>query len=422
MDWTPSQSDFNPLTKMHIPRTKDASPFFGNLPAAPARGSLNPKHTAVEKAPAALGIPPGFFGLSKSNQPAQTHAEVAADGDPRSAFAPPKLFIQSQDSDTGLEGIFDKIFSVRDDSAQRQAQSMVQDQPKSGPFQQAVTSAHFDDTVGTTSFERTIDAIRKIASCATIVVLSVLAVNLCATEYFLADETSATSTVLPYLAPVPFLHLVDELVSSPYNTLPRLVPLLTEATALLSTQFFLSKCSPAFVPLWNKLVVGAVCLLLVQETYYFARLQTPTVRKATARPSHPHQRANAYPNMETEMTAQSHPSPTVPSLHQRHHTPTQHQSPWNTLPPSPLKNRDSNESIGTTTSVNTTSTASGWKTPRAENRSFDFGNEPRRSARSTSKEMESRGLTNSFGGLGLGSGTGVAGPRTSNRNSTYGRY
>lgn len=126
MDWTPTQSSFQPNTSARAPRRPQTSapqtgksPFYGRLPPAPisqAHKMRNPPNKL-----AFHGTPPkeqqNFFNsvtgrsstLDSQNNPAKPSSGYTE-------MAPPKFFPKSDSrTDTGLESLFAGVFTLADE-------------------------------------------------------------------------------------------------------------------------------------------------------------------------------------------------------------------------------------------------------------------------------------------------------------------
>jgi len=432
MDWAPTTHQFTPQPRVPTQRLNQPSPFYGNLPAAPARGSLNPNRPPPPPQKQALGVPPGFFGLSKRRE---HHGRKANNQPAQSAFVPARFFAYEREADTGLENIFDRMFSVNDPSDvsnRTPARSRKSQQDIFGR-----TRPLSDGDQGSALNSSTSQPpLRMLISCAIIVALAVVTSSLCSLEVMYGDLAIAPSTILPYTAVVPLAHVIEE-----YIYLGDLSRLRTSTSAIETciaalSYFLLPASGSIWIPLWNKIVIGFVCFLLLQEIYHFCQLQnTPVSQAATAQMIQSMERAEQQPFEEhQDMSATSHPSPQPQQI-----SPTSVYStpqPPNSFQPnhnmsaqvsgrqigatfgdySTVRKRDSDESISSVSSIQTTSTAPGWKTPKNENRTFDWRES--NGDRSTPRRP-STAISRGFGGLSLssdfGTGAGVAGPRTRQR-------
>jgi hypothetical protein len=119
MDWAPSAASFSPvpkrtvLTQSSIP---EPSPFLSNLPAAPR--SINARLRNPNQPPAFVKPSPetqkSFFqrsGLGREESMNSVDRES-------SKMAPQKLFMPSENQETGLESMFTTSFSLKEDPAE----------------------------------------------------------------------------------------------------------------------------------------------------------------------------------------------------------------------------------------------------------------------------------------------------------------
>lgn len=412
MDWTPSTHDFHPQPRIPKPKFEQKSPFYGNLPAAPVRGSLNPKAPPPPPQRKALGLPPGFFGLSKSSrddQQAPVSQTNASD-----AFAPPKFFPDKRESDTGLENIFDKMFSVRD-PLETQVPTH-NPRPASGDVfgqSRATTDqSQFSQSARQEQFLKSNQPpFRMVLSCTIIVTLAVIASSLCSLEFLYGATTSTPSTLLPYTALIPVAHLLEEAFYTSQIEILGLTISAIEIVFAIATYIVIPVSGTNLVPIWNKMVIGVVFFFLLQEIYHFCQLQNTPARQQSTFHTAPvvdntFQQSPPVQQQYIEETAISHPSP---QQQPRHGPPTQiSHSAFSTSDFGTVRKRDSDESISSVSSITTTSTASGWKTPQNTGRTYDWQSSTRQTprARNPSLGLGSLSLGNDFG-----SGTGIAGPR-----------
>lgn len=412
MDWAPSARPFGPRPRIPPPKYDQPSPFHGTLPAAPMRGTLNPNRSTQEPSKKALGLPPGFFGLSKSSRSEQGNGFQQ---DTETIFAPAKFFGHDRQSDTGLEGIFDKMFSVRDtteprETAQQQSQLHATLNSSWGEH------AHQLNNPDTGYGRRTAGppSLRLVVCCSFIVALAVIASSLCSLEMAYGNTTAAPSSILPYTAVVPLLHAVEDYLSDAELPFVSFLVLCIEVVSLSSAHVAIPESGSDYVPVWNKLVIGLVCFLLLQEIYRFCHLQTtPVSDRAIAHMAESMRRAEQeddtlYANgiSGNYVSDTSTTSDRLITAQQQY----SQQSPFAGLNSS-VRRRDSDESISSVSSIQTTSTAPGWKTPKQESRSYDWQNNGSSSRQS---KKQSVGIARGLDGLSLGnqfSGVGVAGPR-----------
>jgi Ima1 N-terminal domain len=108
MEWEPSQN-FQPKPRRpKFNAVPGPSPFHGALPAMPSNRLLHP-HRRSQPAPnESIGLPPGFF--DKRDRLKNNLRDTALP-----PMAQPKFFSQwDREADTGLESIFDSVFSLHD--------------------------------------------------------------------------------------------------------------------------------------------------------------------------------------------------------------------------------------------------------------------------------------------------------------------
>ena len=436
MDWTPTTHQFNPQPRVPKQKFYQPSPFYGALPAAPVRGSLNPKRRDVPQTKQALGVPPGFFGLSKSQDQHQPNQI----GQPsKTAFAQAKFFAHEREADTGLENIFDKMFSVNDplDMSSRSQPVPSLQGPQHDIFGR--TRPNLDQGQGLTAPRpQRQPPLRLFISCTIIVCLGVMASSLCSSEAMYGGVGVAPSNLLTYTAIVPLLHILDDYVHIGQISRLRMSTTAGETFVAVLSYFRIPESGSIWVPMWNKMVIGFICFLLLQEIYHFCQLQsTPVSEAATAQMIQSMDWAEQQPySDEDEVSATSHPSPHVqpPYPHSPYSSPhLQHAAPMQAQRRhfndtfsdfGIVRKRDSNESIGSVSSIQTTSTAPGWKTPKNENRTYDWreANGSRSTPRRPSTNID-RGL----GGLSLSNdfstGANITGPRTrQSQANQFGRH
>jgi Ima1 N-terminal domain len=108
MEWEPSQSFQPNPRRAKIKAVPGPSPFHGVLPAMPTNRLLHPQTQRQTAPKESIGLPPGFF--DKRNQLRSSSQSAALP-----PLAQPRFFSQGdRDADTGLESIFDAVFSLRD--------------------------------------------------------------------------------------------------------------------------------------------------------------------------------------------------------------------------------------------------------------------------------------------------------------------
>lgn len=421
MDWTPSMHDFNPQPRLPKPKFEQETPFYGTLPAAPVRGSLNPKVAPPPTPRKALGLPPGFFGLSKSQTAdRQVVQSQSSAGD---AFAPAKFFPDKRETDTGLENIFDKMFFVRDPSEtsstghkKSSASIDIFSQQRPGLDQRQQLRSSTQDQHG-----RTVQPLFRMGLSVTIMLaLGVIMAILCSLEFLFGAITSSPSTILPYTASIPIVHLLEEMYYTNQIELASLAISMTEISLSAATHVLLPDGGSDLVPVWNKMAIGVICFFMLQEIYHFCQLLSTSASRQLTQVAVPVGDTTSQDTLQQQERRVEEIQLSHPSSQQRpqHAPPTQITgNPFSNKDYSTIRKRDSDESISSVSSVNTTSTASGWKTPQNTSRTFDWqsGSRPTPRHRTSNVSM-------SLGGLSLGndfgSGANIAGPRNRQRQGS----
>ncbi|KAK5100515.1 hypothetical protein LTS08_005266 [Lithohypha guttulata] len=439
MDWAPSNRSFNPQPRIPRQKLEQPNPFHGTFPAAPMRGSLNPKQPGPPPQKRAPGVPPGFFGLSKSKDQSQQPGSITLH---EPTFAPARFFAHEREADTGLENIFDRMFSVRDPwESQDQQPKPVPGQQQADPSSPSDVSSSFEQTGPATMTARNQASLKLVICSASVVALAIVASSLCSVEFVYGDTTIAPSTILPYTAVVPVVHVLETIAHSGRILSDEVAVPLLQAILLFITQFFILTDGSNYVRIWNKFVIGTVCFLLLQEVYRFCQLQsTPVTQAAAAHMAQSVQKvqqqhsspSSMYENPAISYSSAPLPFPAQPSQQglspisqqtqqfghappfpaQRHSQPQPFSYMDNT---NSVRKRDSDESISSISSIQTTSTAPGWRTPKNDNRTFDWQNSP--SGSRSNPRRPASNIARGLGGLSLGndfSGAGVAGPRARN--------
>jgi hypothetical protein len=122
MEWEPTSSlQIKPRSVQTKPVVQQ-SPFYGTLPALPTNRLLQPKSPPLPQPRQAIGIPPGFFDKARGNTSIKHTSST-----PPLGLAQPKFFPQSdREADTGLEGMFNNVFSLNGDPMEVREQSRQQ--------------------------------------------------------------------------------------------------------------------------------------------------------------------------------------------------------------------------------------------------------------------------------------------------------
>lgn len=371
MDWVPTGQDFNPRQRIIKQKFEQPSPFHGNLPAAPSRGALYHNRAPPPERKQALGLAPGFFGLSKPAD-GTTQSPLQTKKVPDNSFAPATFFAHEREADTGLENIFDKMFSVRDSRDARinavEKTSASQAQTGSTIFERNPQRCRFRSRSHVQVNSDGKPAGSLTLTCAIIISLTVAISVLCTREMAQDLSNPRPYQFLAYTIAIPAAHELEAAFYTGALTTRTMLTSCIEFAAPILGQLCLPSDGSPFISSWNKLVIGILCLFLLLELYNFAQLQnTPVSSAATA------QMVSSMEKVERETdAATSHPSP-----------PYQYSF-------TPIHKTNSNESLASTSSVQTTSTVAGWKTPKTDARTFNF-----------QTRRPSPPITHGFGGLSL---------------------
>lgn len=148
MEWEPSHN-FQPRIQNQTPKSKTSyrSPFHGRLPPAPNNRFLNPHPKALDVPEKdSIGIPQGFF-----DPPVVPSSKADASEELSGPFVEPSFFPPSDyKADTGLEGMFGKVFSLQDQSIEAWDRSPARDPTKHNNNPDAVMLDIYDSSTGVT--------------------------------------------------------------------------------------------------------------------------------------------------------------------------------------------------------------------------------------------------------------------------------
>ncbi|KAH0843195.1 hypothetical protein FOPE_07838 [Fonsecaea pedrosoi] len=414
MDWTPSQPTFQPELKQIRYTATEPTPFHGKLPALNTQGILK-NQSQAQTGREAIGLPPGFFDKSKKSlfPPRQT-------GTGSEAIAPPKFFGHERHADTGLESIFDTVFSLQDSSL---------DQPESG----SKSDPKFSKAVSGKEPSRhqlkkgKALSIPKLFSCWSILSLAVgLAAWL--SEAAMRPKTSQLGyyTVLLSVV-VPLGHITIVLcLNGIHGQAARILMYAFEAVVLIGVAMVQERFGELFRNVWDKLAIAVVALLLPQEFLTLTRYHwAPQVHRQPI--LHNAAPLQSIPALLTQKSPNPHPGAAAAPVLQ-------------------LPRTDSSDSVESLKSMSTTTTTTtAWETPRPEHYRFEYTDSsdplsttPRtrssvsrdRQSQSSSRNTlgvdalslggggrfprrESMGISNTLSRMGLGSSSGssIAGPR-----------
>ena len=124
MDIDYPETRFRPRPRpVEIP-TNQPSPFYGTIPTVPIRfpGHLKSQQEA-QKPPRSLGLAPGLFDKLPAKQLQQSRSES------KQIFRAPRLQTEDQRRDTGLEDIFGTVFSIEEETPLLRDIKMLDAQP-----------------------------------------------------------------------------------------------------------------------------------------------------------------------------------------------------------------------------------------------------------------------------------------------------
>lgn len=295
MDWTPSQSFDQPKEPRF--RNIGPSPFHGTLPALSKR---NVK-TGTKESRQAFGLPPGHFDKRDRLPPKEL---------PVAAMAEPRFFPQSVD--TGLENIFDSVFSLKDDAVKSAVVAMppaVQNLP-------IATSAP-----------------RMALSLFQFAYLLITWSLWLASDHLLIAFPNIKLFILGLAMVMPCVRLmVLESTSLPFSAL-----LTAELVSVAFLTFQIWNCSGSECIAYGKVATGLLLMLTAQEAGIVLAPKTLM-------------RSQSIPQLSPPAEEQTEPA--TPAM-------------------ATLPRKASTETMFSTASAQTTSTASAWKTPKLSAREVD---------------------------------------------------
>jgi hypothetical protein len=265
MDWTPSQQSFQPQLKDLRYKSTAPTPFHGTLPALNPRG-VGRNSGQGPSGREAMGIPPGFFDKPAASAfPDQ--ARVAA----REAMAQPRFF-GYQEADTGLENIFDSVFSLRDPTTTQEA-----------PVPRKVGVRGQQDIFQAANFvDSSQPAARRSPSSifsGFLVALVLIGLALLISEGAIKPEpTDFGYYVVLGSALVPVIHILLAIFSgsTKYTGVGVVLMYAIETGVLIATAQCRTAFGTLYRDLWDKLAIAVVALLLPQEFIGLSRLPTAT--------------------------------------------------------------------------------------------------------------------------------------------------
>jgi hypothetical protein len=225
------------------------------LPALNARGVLKNNQNQKQPGREAIGLPPGFFDKTKTTAFPSRQNAVASE-----AMAQPTFFGHNRESDTGLEDIFDSVFSLRDRSSGEEPPASAR------TTKLARVSGRYQ--LDTSEVPPRSGGASPLALFSGISIFFIL-IGL-ASWIFEAALTSQTSQLGYYFVlsstSIPMGHIIFSLYhDGAQNQFLKLFLYAFEATALIAVAKLREPFGDLFRDLWDKLAIGAVALLLPQE-------------------------------------------------------------------------------------------------------------------------------------------------------------
>ncbi|KIW67733.1 hypothetical protein PV04_06965 [Phialophora macrospora] len=255
MDWTPSQPSFQPQPKQVRYQSVGRTPFHGTLPALNARGVLKNNQIQIQPGREAIGLPPGFFDKPKTTALPSRQTAVASE-----AMAQPTFFGHNRESDTGLEDIFDSVFSLRD-------RSSGEGPPVSASTTKLarVSGRYQLDTREVPPRSEGSSPLSLFSGISIFMILIGLASWIL--EAALISKTSQLGYYLVLSSTsIPIGHIIISLYhNGAQNQFLKLFLYAIEATALIAVAKLRDPFGDLFRDLWDKLAIGAVAMLLPQE-------------------------------------------------------------------------------------------------------------------------------------------------------------
>lgn len=352
MDWTPSQPTFSPAPKQIRTAPGGPSPFHGKLPALNAKGIRTIPGQQIDSKEA-IGLPPGFFDKKQPSALSPRRPQTPGD-----AFAQPKFFGLQGQADTGLEKIFDSVFSLRD--------SNTEDQLGSGQ------SLSQPSTVQETTVTKQAVSPQGISSAASIFsgisfFVILVAVTVWLFETSLKPTGSDMGFYITFLsAAIPVGHFLHGLVTGQFQgQVARPLVFATEASALIGLALARDQFGGAFRDLWNKLAIGLVALLLPHEFVQMNSADSSSRPRTQIAP--PTSIIDPAPIREPELHHGLVPqSPDLQSYQPLQMKPP--RTPKHSSSPTRARHapsrRDSDESTTSKTSIVTGSSVAEWETPQ----------------------------------------------------------
>ena len=262
MDWTPSTPAFRPQPRQTRYLALGPTPFHGTLPAVNAQG-VHRNPTQTQRGREAIGLPPGFF-----DKPASTALPPRQFPAASESMAQPTFFGLNEGLDTGLESIFDTVFSIQDQSS---GEGLAPTRRSTKPIS--------DSSKRTTALGPAANSIARLFSS-----MSIFFVLIClATLIFEAALTSKMSDLGYWLVltstMIPIGHIVIALRDDSKGRIPGLLLYTLEVGALIGIAMLYGSMDVLLQQLWNKLAIGVIGMLVPQEYVALNRSFVPAARE-----------------------------------------------------------------------------------------------------------------------------------------------
>lgn len=383
MDWTPSQPAFQPLPRTIHYLPTGPSPFHGKLPAIPTGGFQRESRHLPQAPKEAIGLPPGYFDRKPGSILPPRQQRVSDD-----AIAQPTFFGHDRQADTGLESIFETVFSFKDRAAEASVetsrpsvQSGLHRAPQSHRPNTAVSV-----TPQNVSFQMIISGVAFFSLLVALVTwLLEIAVE--------PEGSTFGYYIVLASASIPAIHLFGNIVTGRlHGHFLWLIVFTIEASSLVALALMRDMLEVGFRDLWNKLAIAAVALLLPQEFVGMSSVRRASDSKSqSTRPLPPREvaRDNAARNLVDNSV--------IDDLQV-------------TSTPKPRRNfvrQDSDEFTDVQTPATSSSTKRSWDSPNVQSDRYQWEppeNLNRPATRSSSRPFtrkQSSGVTNGFVGLSL---------------------
>lgn len=384
MDWTPSQPAFEPLPKPIHYLSAGPSPFHGRLPALPARGVQTISGRLPNEPKEAIGLPPGFFDRKPNSILPPRQQNVSGE-----AMAQPTFFGHERQADTGLENIFESVFSFQDRSVGPSAGTSV---PNAQSRSHDVAEAHSVRPLPSVTPKDA--SIQMIISGTAFFVLLVALMTWLLEVAVKPEGSSLGYYIVLASASVPTIHFLRNIFTGRIQGhLLWLIIFAMEASSLVGLAFARGLLHGGFRDLWNKLAIAAVALLLPQE---FVRMTSSSTIS-----SNESQRTKSLPAaLAATPGLVAHPRSNAV---QTSVDPAANSVDPAALPPSTPKGRkgvfrhDSDESVVSRTTATSSSTTRRWESPNVHGDRYEWEHHENRAA----SPVRTTGVSSVLNGLSL---------------------